>query len=137
MKKSNDSIRNRTSDLRGLVRCLDLMRHRVPNIHTMRRFRTDIAGYDGLCSSSGGVIPFFPTCRQYLDGTQFRALDILTTSRTRTALQNLLSYSVSGGRNYVVCIPNRYALEGTGFEPRWGEIFQDQTRPAPRPIQPL
>jgi hypothetical protein len=126
LEKSSYSIRNRTRDLSGLVRCLDQMRHRVPHLHTVCRYRIDTAGYDGLCSSSGVVSPFFPTCQQYLDIRQFRAPGIPTANRTRTALQNLLSYIVSSGRNCVVCTGTRYALEVTGFELRCGETFRAQ-----------
>jgi hypothetical protein len=83
-------------------------------------------GYDGLCTSSGGVTLLFPNLRHKLDVTQFRAVDKLTANRTRTVLQNLLLYGMSSGRNCVVCIANPYALDVTGFEPRWGKIFRTQ-----------
>ena len=44
---------------------------------------------------------------------------------------------LTGARDSVVGVATRYGMDGSEFEPQWGQDFPYPSRPAPRPTQPL
>jgi hypothetical protein len=59
-------------------------------------------------------------------------LPLINMSQHFQKVHGLTPVSISSSRNSSVGTATRYRLDGLGFDPRWGQDFPDQFRPAPR-----